>query len=325
MTLTATLEHNETTSVPTAVGELRAGIWIPEAEGPLPGIVLVDGSGDGAFDDWGEWPRRIAGCGAVVLAHDKPGCGSPGDWRDQSFEDRARESLAALRVLRAHPSTARRPVGLMGISQGGWVSMLAASLHEEKVDFIISMSGPGVSVAAQDRMRIEGELVAAGESPEAVAEALAWLDERADRLRTGQDARSVLDAQKAYADRSWYPITVAHFNTVEMLEFIGRILDFDPAVVLPKVGCPVLGVFGGADPIVPVFESIETFARCLPRLPGDPHGLASFPGGNHGLFTADPKPGVSRTSQLASGFLPTVEDFVAAQVARYVTASATRG
>ena len=84
MTTTAS---EEWTSVPSAAGDLRALTWIPEAAGPLPGIVLVDGSGDGACDDWGEWPERFVACGAVVLAHDKPGCGgSPGNWLEQTFD-----------------------------------------------------------------------------------------------------------------------------------------------------------------------------------------------------------------------------------------------
>ena len=116
MTTTAT---EEWTSVPTAAGDLRALTWIPEAAGPLPGIVLVDGSGDGACDDWGEWPERFVGCGAVVLAHDKPGCGgSPGNWLEQTFDDRARESLAALAVLRG-ASRVRRPAGRAARLQPG--------------------------------------------------------------------------------------------------------------------------------------------------------------------------------------------------------------
>ena len=50
-----------------------------------------------------------------------------------------------------------------------------------------------------------------------------------------------------------------------------------------------------------------------PRLPGDPHGIAVFPGADHGLFTADPDPAVPRTEQLAPGFLPMVAGFLSSQ------------
>ena len=68
------------TAIPSAVGDLRAIVRVPDGDAPLPGIVLVDGSGDGSCDDWGEGPSMLSDCGAVVLRHDKPGSGtSPGD------------------------------------------------------------------------------------------------------------------------------------------------------------------------------------------------------------------------------------------------------
>jgi uncharacterized protein len=304
--------REEWTSVPTAMGDLRALTWIPDAPTPLPGIVLVDGSGDGACDDWGGWPERFAACGAVVLSHDKPGSGgSPGNWLEQTFEDRARESLAALAVLRAHPACAGQPVGLLGFSQGGWVALLAAAAGG--VDFLISLSGPGVSPAAQDRDRIERELRARGTDPGAIAEAMAWIDERTKRLLGGEPVEDVLADQERLADRSWYAGTTEYFDNLPALSFLGRLLDFDPMPVLRRVPCPVLALFGAADTLVPVAASVEAFAANLPALPGEPHGLAVFPGADHGLFTADPDPAVPRTEQLAPGFLPMVAGFLTAQ------------
>lgn len=306
---TTTVASEEWTSVPTAVGDLRGLMWIPEAPGPLPGVVLVDGSGDGACDDWGEWPERFAGCGAVVLAHDKPGSGgSPGNWMEQTFDDRAHESLAALAVLRAHPACSGRPVGLLGFSQGGWVALLAAT--EGDVDFVVSLSGPGTTPAAQERDRIERELQARGTDPDAIAEAMHWIDERTRRLLAGEPAEDVLADQLRLADRSWYAGATEYFDQLPALSFLGRVLDFDPVPVLQRVPCPVLALFGAADTLVPVMPSVAAYATNLPRLPGDPHGIAVFPGADHGLFTSDPDPDVPRTEQLARGFLPMVAGFL---------------
>lgn len=301
------------TAVPTAAGELRALIQVPEnATGPLPGVVLVDGSGDGACDDWGEWPGRFVDCGAVVLTHDKPGCGgSPGDWTTQSFIDRAHESLAALDVLRSHPAVAGQPIGLLGFSQGGWVSLLAASLDEDEVDFIVSVSGPGVGPAEQDRYRIDRELRARGATEEDLAEALEWIDERALRLLAGEDVAKVLADQERLSDRTWYASATQYFDNPMALGFLARNLDFDPMPVLQHVSCPVLALFGTDDTLVPIADSVVGFATHLRPLPGNPHGIAVFPGADHGLFTADPDPAVARTDQLAAGFLPMVAGFVA--------------
>lgn len=304
----------ERTTLATAQGPLRAGIWAPEGSGPLPGLVLVDGAGDGTFDDWGGWPERIADCGAVVLTHDKPGCGgSPGHWTAQTLADRARESLAALALLREHPAVDGQPVGLFGISQGGWVALLAAAIGQPHVDYLVTLSGPGVSPAVQERTRIERELQANAIPSSDVAEALAWLDQRTERLIAGEPVRTVLADQTRLSDRPWYAITTRYFDDETTLAFLAGLLDFEPADVLPQVPCPVLALFGAADELVPVPQSVSAYARHLPQLPGDPHGIAVFPGADHGLFTAPPDPAVPRTSQLAPGFLPMLAGFLDAR------------
>jgi hypothetical protein len=300
----------ELTSVPTAVGDLRAGIWVPENHPqPLPGLVVVDGSGDGAFDDFGDWPARLAACGAAVLVHDKPGCGgSPGHWTEQTIDDRAEETLAAMAVLRRHPAVAGRPVGLLGISQGGWVSLRAAS--GGTVDFVVTLSGPGVGPAAQERVRIERELHDDGVSAADVREALGWVDERTRRLIDGEPVTDVLAHQARFADRPWFTIATRYFDDPVTMRFLAGILAFDPVRYLPDVACPVLALFGAADPLVPVPESVVAFTTHLREMPG----IAVFPGADHGLFTGPPDPTRSRADQLAPGFLPMLTGFLAARV-----------
>jgi pimeloyl-ACP methyl ester carboxylesterase len=284
----------------TSVGELRALVQVPDE--PVAGVVLVDGSGEGRCDDWGGWAERIAALGAVVLTHDRAGCGgSPGDWLSQTLEDRAVEERAALAVLRAHPAVTG-PVGLLGVSQGGWVGMLAAG----DADFLVSLSGPGVGPAAQDRHRIEADVRAAGLGDDPVAEAMDWIDERARRLQDGEDPSSVLERQRQHADRPWYETATRYFDSADMLAYLARLIGFEPAAVLPRVTCPALALFGAADSLVPVPASVAAWVAGAPRLAG----LAVFPGADHGLFVADPEPGVDRTSQLAPGFLPMLGDFL---------------
>ncbi|NDL59129.1 alpha/beta hydrolase family protein [Phytoactinopolyspora mesophila] len=291
------------TSVPSAAGALNAVVRVPELTGPLPGVVLVDGAGDGDRWDWGGWPEWISEAGAVVLRHDKPGCGgSPGHWTEQTLHDRAQETLAAVEVLRGHPAVSGEPVGLYGISQGGWVALLAAVLGEGQVDFVVSHSGPGVTPAAQERIRLERDLAAAGHSPDVIAEAMSWVDERAARLISGEAPETILADQSRHSDRSWYPaIASGAYDAAAVLAFAGRIFDFDPVTVLPKVSCPVLALFGGSDELIPVEASVAAFAANLPERPGR-HGLAVFPRGDHGLYTAEPDPSVPRRAQLASGY-----------------------
>lgn len=288
--------HETVTSVPTKAGELRAIIYHPGTDRPVPGVVLVDGSGTGTADGWDRWPSAIAECGTVVLAHDKPGCGgSPGDWREQTFDDRARETLAAVEFLRKQPGVDRGRVGLLGISQGGWVSYIAASVAPAAISQLASVSGPGVSVAEQERYRIG--CAVAGD-----AEALAWVDERTQRQLAGQDPAAIISAQRAYADRPWYAEVCQSYDKPEQLRFMSRILSFDPASVLPAVRCRVFAAFGGADTLVPAARSAAILGQLLPANPR--HALAVFPNADHSLFIAEPDPSTPLGSQLAPGFMP---------------------
>jgi uncharacterized protein len=294
--------HETTSSVVTPAGELRAIVHYPDAAGPLPGVVLVDGAGDSAADGWEEQTATFSGCGAVVLTHDKPGCGgSPGDWRDQTLTDRARDSLAALEVLRRQPGVDPGRVGLLGISQGGWVSYLAASHAPQAVRHIVAISGPGVSAAEQERYRIA--CAVNGDD-----EALAWVDERARRLLAGENPASVLALQRGYSDRPWYDRACGHYGS-ETLAFFARIAGFDPATVLPDVRCPVFAAFGGADTSVPVPRSVAVLSELLSGNPA--HAIAVFPDADHGLMPGTADQTVSYAAQLAPGFLAMLTNWLA--------------
>ena len=270
---------------------------------------MVDGAGDGDRYDWGSLPARIADAGSIVLRHDKPGCGgSPGHWTNQSFHDRARESLAAVAALREHPATAGQPVGLYGISQGGWVALLAAVLDPDAVDFVISHSGPGTTPAQQERERIRNWLRVEGHTAEEVDEAMAWVDLRAEHICSEIPVADIIAEQENYAERPWYATTTFGYDSVNRLQFGRRVLDFDPTKVMPEITCPVLALFGGADTSVSAQASLHAFAEHLPPNPNH-HGFAVFPGADHGLYISDPDPEAPDT--LAPAYLPTLTAFLA--------------
>lgn len=290
-----------TVSVATATGDTRAIVHYPDAAGWLPGIVLVDGAGDSVADGWGSQPATFGGCGAVVLTHDKPGCGdSPGSWRDQTLADRAVDSLAALEVLRNQPGVDPGRVGLLGISQGGWVSYLAASQAPQAVRHVVTISGPGVSVIEQERYRI----ACAVEGDE---EALAWVDERARRLLAGEDPAAISAKQRIFADRSWYDLACGHY-VPEMLAFFARIAGFDPAAVLPEVSCPVFAAFGGADTSVPVRRSVAVLNELLPS--DSRNAIAVFPDVGHGLMPVARDETLPYSALLAPGFLAMLAEWL---------------
>lgn len=306
MTVPAPTAVEVDVTVATVAGELHGVVTAFEGVGSAPGLVMVDGSGDGDRHGWGERPEWLAAAGAVVLRHDKPGCGgSPGHWTQQTLEDRARETLAAVAVLRRRLGGTSRPVGLYGVSQGGWVALLAAASEPAQVDFVICQSSPGTTPVAQERERLRAWLAAEGTTPDELSDALSWVDERAERILRGESAETILRDQAELAERRWYETVRVPYDTPANIAFLRGMLGFEPATVLPRVVCPVLAMFGGADDMVPVADSVAAYVRHLPA--SEEHGLVVFPRADHRLLVTDE---TTRDELPAAGYRALVADFL---------------
>ena len=131
--------HSEDVRYKNGAMTLAALLLIPEASKPLAGAVIIQGSG--ASDRTNRWARAIAeilvGKGIAVLLTDKRGSGkSDGNWQTSSFDDLAADALAGADYLRARKEIDAGRVGLVGLSQGGWIAPLAAA-RSENIAFVI--------------------------------------------------------------------------------------------------------------------------------------------------------------------------------------------
>ncbi|WP_433078270.1 alpha/beta hydrolase family protein [Dactylosporangium sp. CA-052675] len=297
------------TVVDSTAGPLNAILRIPD--GPARGgLVLSDGSGPADRHAWQGVPGWLAERGIATLRHDKPGCGgSPGDWRTQTFADRAAEALAALTVLRKQAGVER--AGLIGYSQGGWVSLLAAVTAPDQVDFVVTLGGPYVGVEEQERTRLARVMRRKGVPEDRVAAGLAWADERAARLAAGEDPALVHADQARNARDDWAAIVCDRpYDTPEELGFFARMLAFDPAAVLPFLPCPLLALFGADDEHVPVERSLQVLGERLPSRHRGTNAVGVFPGVGHMLHPVPPRDDAPLFEQLSPGFLPLLGAFL---------------
>ncbi|MES2177015.1 MAG: alpha/beta hydrolase [Gemmatimonadota bacterium] len=116
-----------------------------------PGVVIVHGSGNSKRGAYHFLARRFAEHGFVVLNVDKRGVGgSAGRYWGDDLEDgkvmalRAHETSVALETLAALRGVDPKRIGVVTISQGGWV-MSSLLDGTSRAQFAINISGPAVS------------------------------------------------------------------------------------------------------------------------------------------------------------------------------------
>lgn len=136
----------------------KDGTWLsgtlttPKGNAAHPAILLVAGSGPNHRDSYHNGHRtfkvladHLTKLGFVVLRSDKRGVyKSGGRFEDASLTNLALDTQAAIQFLKSHPSVDNKKIVLLGHSEGSLVSIMAA--EKERVQGIISMAGPGMSV-----------------------------------------------------------------------------------------------------------------------------------------------------------------------------------
>ena len=209
-------------------GEVRlAGTLIsPDTSGKHPAIILVHGSG--AQDREQELPfaRFLIRRGVAVLGYDKRGVGeSTGDWNAASFDDLAGDVVAAFEYLKTRRDIDARQIGLLGISQAGWIMPLAA-VRAKGMAFLISISGAGISAAETTIDQAQNEMTMTGMPRPDVDQIVGLMKLQYQFVRTGQGwdeyaaTREKLAARMGPPPEDVFPGTRDHPH----LQFIKRLV-----------------------------------------------------------------------------------------------------
>ncbi|MBO1418732.1 S9 family peptidase [Streptomyces sp. FH025] len=257
-------------------------------QGPYGLVVLVHGDGpiDATHDGWYRpiW-EAMAKAGYATLSWDKPGInGAPGNWLDQSMQDRADETVAAIEWAKARPDIDPGRIGLWGASQAGWV-MPKAAAQSPDVRFVIAVA-PAINWLQQGRYNLLAEQRKKHATPEETAAAIA----RSDRTRAALAAGQSFDRFKADGGD-------VDGLTPDRWEFIRRNHLSDAGADLARVKVPVLLILGGKDVNVDSDDTEAGYRRILTE-PGRLRVLR-FPDSTHNIVPEDVEDSELRSTLLA--------------------------
>ena len=289
-----------------APGVVLAGtLTLPPASGPVPGVVLVSGSGPQDRDEqvFGHRPFMVIAdhltqAGIAVLRYDDRGVGeSTGDFSMAAIPDFATDAQAAVRFLRSHPELDRDRIGIVGHSEGGWAGPLAATRIPGEVAFLVLMAAVGMDGRGLLALQTEKILEASGVPPPLLAFNKRIQDEILDAVLAAEEGGDLTaDLQKEFREAlGGLPLRAA-----EALGIAGRInraieeqaslvaspwlrsfLTFDPVSTLAGITVPVLALNGSTDLQVPPDPNLRLIAEALEQAGNDDVTTVELDGLNH--------------------------------------------
>lgn len=222
------LSEIEYTEISFNNGNLKlAGMMIlPEGEGPFPVAVMIHGSGTSYRDN--KWYLSVVNHlqknGIAVLLPDKRGSEKAGGkWIGASFEDLAGDTMAAIEYIKTQDYFDYSKIGIIGMSQGGWIAPIVAT--KTNLSFVVSISGPMVT---QEEQLLHEEI------------------------------HNIAPYTYTFIAKLIAPITTKNLMKKEHVKgFIG----YDPIPYWEQINIPAFIVFGGNDKNVPIEKCVERLKK----------------------------------------------------------------
>jgi len=203
--------------------QLAGMLFIPEGDEPFPIVVIIHGSGPSSRNN--AWYLSVAKYlqenGIAVLLPDKRGSEkSEGEWIGANFEELSTDTLSAIDYLKNQEINEYSAIGLVGMSQGGWIAPIVAEKSDD-VAFIVSMSCATVTT---------------------------------DEQLLFEEINNIEPYTYKFIAQLIAPLTT---KRLKGMEHISAFMGFDPIPYWKNVGVPVFMAFGGNDKNVPIEASID--------------------------------------------------------------------
>ena len=252
---------------------LAGTVYLPETGDHLPGVVVLHHAGLATRDAalYRHLKEGLPALGFAVLVFDRRGSGqSSGDFASADFETLADDAIAGQRALARIPRIDPRRIGFWGLSQGGWLAVLAAGRNTDSA-FVVSVSAPLVTANEQMQFATSNLLAVRGYSESDVRQMLdarkAWIG-----YLHGTNSRDVaVAALRESESKPWFNLAylpkASQVTTDPEHDASRKKLDDDPVAAVLKVKAPVLFLYGDSDPWVPVARSVERLRSLSSQLP----------------------------------------------------------
>lgn len=250
--------------------ELSGTLILPRSAKPVAAIVVTHSASSplGNASLYDHLKAMLPALGIAVFTYDRRGSGQSGT-RDAggNFTTLADDAVAAVQSLKSDPRIDPKRIGTWGLSQGGWISPLAASRSGD-IAFVISVSAPVVTADVQMIFSSTNHLRANGYAQADIDQMVATRKAVDDYMRgtaSREAAQRLVDGAKT---KPWFKYLYMG-ETVRDRAVSGwrKEIENDPLTNLTSVAVPTLILYGAHDAVVPVAESVERLKSVAAKMP----------------------------------------------------------
>ena len=264
---------------------LSGTVLQPQFGTPLAAVVLIHGSGEGRRDGLREIANGLAARNLAVLLYDKRGSGeSDGDWTRSSLDTLAEDAAAGFRFLQDHLNDPEIPIGLWGISQGGWIAPVTAQLIEP--DFLIVVTGGARSPREVELHGYRETLRSIGASAKDVEVAEQLLSRYFKYLAGSATHESLMELVRSQVDQDWF-IALGIGSVIpspENRQYWEWVSLFESEASVRNLTVPTLVLLGSEDPLAPHPATRNAWEDYLSSAV-DQNRVEIFEGAGHGIRT----------------------------------------
>ena len=271
-------------------------------------------------------PYLFAAKGISTFLYDKHGTGESAGKFHMNFHRLARDLVAATGEARRMARGRHGPVGLYGISQGGWVAPLAA--NQTKADFMVINSSGVFSPLEEDAGEVINNLRAKGYGQDVLAKAEEVIA-AAQVVRTSkylQGFEQLALVKKKYGQEPWFKdiegdLTTSIVRASEQ-ELRARAGDENPleipwahdsVAVLRQTSVPTLWILAEEDRESPRQLTIARL-RMLQK-EGKRIQIVTFPNTDHGIYEFTESPDGKRTNtRFSEGHYRLITDWITGEL-----------
>ena len=238
-------------------------LYMPTAGDHLPAVVALWGASNPLHDMplYRHLAQGLPPLGIAVLIFDRRGSGqSSGTYQNLLYEQLADDGIAAWQALARLARIDSAKIGFWGISQGGWLAVLAAN-HTPQAAFVISVSAPLVTPAEQMDFAVTNLLTAHGYSRQEIQEAIqlrhVWQEYLHGRGSYAATAAALQRGERQPWFQFGYLPTAEELTKDPQTSSARANMDYDAFAAVRALKVPALFIYGAADPWVPVASSME--------------------------------------------------------------------